>query len=240
MSAGTNAALATSVALCAAGMSWAVRGRASQFFGPSVWRAPHRRRSLALTFDDGPGPHTPAILEILATYHVPATFFQIGANVRRAPDLARAVHAAGHQIGNHSDTHPNFALRPASFIHDEFARAQETILEATGLRPVLLRAPYGVRWFGFRRMQEQLGLLGVMWTSIALDWKLPAPAIAARVLAQATGGGILCLHDGRGTSPNPDSRPTVEALRRIIPALLERGYRFETVSQLLCSPATTN
>ncbi len=240
MPASPNAALATSLALCAAGMSWAVRGRSSRVFGPSVWRAPHRRKSIALTFDDGPTPQTLAILEILAAHHVPATFFQIGANVRRAPDLARAVHAAGHQIGNHSDTHPNFALRPGSFIHDEFARAQDTISRVTGGRPVVMRAPYGVRWFGFRRMQEQLGLLGVMWTSIALDWKLPAPAIAARVLSQATPGGILCLHDGRGTAPNPDSRPTVEALRRIIPALLERGYRFETVSQLLCSPATTN
>ena len=238
MPAGTNAALATSLALCTAGMSWAVRGRGSRVFGPSVWRAPHPRHSLALTFDDGPSPQTPAILEILAAYQIPATFFQIGANVRRAPDLARAVRAAGHEIGNHSDTHPNCALRTAPFIHDEFARAQDAIAYVTNVRPAVMRAPYGVRWFGFRRMQEQLGLLGVMWTSIGLDWKLPAPAIAARILFQAGDGGILCLHDGRATAPRPDCSATVEALRRIIPALLERGYRFETVSQLLCP--TTN
>jgi peptidoglycan/xylan/chitin deacetylase (PgdA/CDA1 family) len=230
------AALAGAGAVLAA--SWAVRGRSSRFFAPSVWRGPAGRHSIALTFDDGPSPHTPAILEILAAHHIPATFFQIGANVRRNSDLAREVTQSGHEIGNHSFTHPNFALRPANFIHDEFARAQDALSDATGVTPTLMRAPYGVRWFGFRQMQQQLGLLGVMWTAIGRDWKLPAPAIAARVLAQACDGAIICLHDGSGVSPNSDRRATVEALRRIVPTLLQRGYRFETVSQLICP--TTN
>ena len=220
-----------------AGMAWAVRGRSSQIFGASVHRGAQGRRSIALTFDDGPSRHTEAILEVLAQYRAVATFFEVGANVRRAPELARAVHDAGHEIGNHSDTHPNCALRPAPFISGEFTRAQHAIAAATGVTPTLLRAPYGVRWFGFREMQERLGLLGVMWNTIGLDWKLPATAIADRVLAQATEGGIICLHDGRGISPSPDCTATVEAVRRIVPTLLERGYRFENVSQLLC-PAT--
>lgn len=232
----TKAALAAGAALVA-GATWAVRGRSSAVFGPSVHRAPGRRKSIALTFDDGPSPHTAAILDILAEFGAPATFFQVGANVRRHPDLARAVHAAGHEIGNHSDTHPNFALRPADFILGEFTRAQHTIAALAGVRPVLLRAPYGVRWFGFRPMQEELGLLGVMWTSIGRDWKLAAPAIAERILAQASPGGILCLHDGRATDPHPDCSQTVQAVRRIVPALLERGYRFETVSRLLAPAA---
>lgn len=231
-----------STALAAAagigGMAWAVRGRSSTVFGPSVWRGPERERSgrkaVAMTFDDGPSPATSRILELLASYRAPATFFQCGENVRRTPELSAAIRAEGHEIGNHSQTHPNCALKSSSFIHGEFRRAQEAIAEASGKAPVLMRPPYGVRWFGFREMQRSLGLLGVMWTVIGLDWKLPAPAIAWRVLSQVSNGAIICLHDGRGTLKNPLVDDTIEALRRIVPALLEKGYHFDTVSQLLC------
>ncbi|MDE3199228.1 MAG: polysaccharide deacetylase family protein [Acidobacteriota bacterium] len=215
-------------------MAWAVRGRSSSVFGPSVWRGSQRRKSLALTFDDGPSPATPALLEILAEYRVPATFFQIGSSVAARPEIARAVRDAGHEIGNHSHTHPNFALTRPSFIADEFRRAQDAIARATGVTPSLLRAPFGVRWFGFRRMQRQLNLKGVMWTVIGRDWRLSADAIARRVINRTRGGDIVCLHDGRGTLEDPDIRPTLEAVRRILPNLLEKGYHFETVSQLLC------
>jgi peptidoglycan/xylan/chitin deacetylase (PgdA/CDA1 family) len=83
-------------------------------------------------------------------------------------------------------------------------------------------------------MQKRLGMMGVMWSIIGLDWKLPAEAIAQRVLSRATDGDIICLHDGRGTLKDSDCSPTIEAVRRIVPDLLEKGYHFETVSQLLC------
>jgi peptidoglycan/xylan/chitin deacetylase (PgdA/CDA1 family) len=76
--------------------------------------------------------------------------------------------------------------------------------------------------------------MGVMWTVIGLDWKLAAPRIAERVLSRVRDGAIVCLHDGRGTLRDPDVRPTIEAARKIIPSLLEKGYHFETVSQLIC------
>jgi len=98
----------------------------------------------------------------------------------------------------------------------------------------LLRAPFGVRWFGYRAMQRKLGLLGVMWTVIGRDWKLPSRAIAARVVTAARNGAIICLHDGRNLSERPDVRNSVEALKYILPALQEQGYQFETVSQILC------
>jgi peptidoglycan-N-acetylglucosamine deacetylase len=221
-----------------AGAAWAVRGRSSSVFGPSVWRAKSGktpgRKSVAITFDDGPGPATPRFLEALAKFQAPATFFQIGANVLRHPDIAREVLAAGHEIGNHSHSHLNFALKPAARIEEDFAHAQAAICDVTGARPVLMRAPYGVRWFGFRHMQVQLGLRGVMWSVIGLDWKLPAAAIADRVLSRVSDGGIICLHDGRAGSENADVSGALEAVRRIVPALLEAGYHFETVSQLLC------
>jgi peptidoglycan/xylan/chitin deacetylase (PgdA/CDA1 family) len=205
-------------------------------FGPSVWRAPGEpgRKRLALTFDDGPSPSTPQFLDTLAEFRAPATFFQVGNNVRRHPDIARAVAAAGHEIGNHSYSHLNFALKPAAFIEEDFTRAQTAIQDVTGVRPVLMRAPFGARWFGFRRMQARLGLTGVMWSVIGRDWAIPAAEITHRVLSRAGNGGIICLHDGRATRENPDVTPAIEAVRRIVPALIEAGYHFETVSQLLC------
>lgn len=220
-------------AAAAVGMTWAVRGRSSTVFGPSIWRAKPGRKAIALTFDDGPTPATPRILEILAGYRVPATFFQCGRNVERAPELTVSVREAGHEIGNHSHTHPNFAWKRPSFIEDEFLRAQDAIAAAASTAPVLMRPPYGVRWFGFREAQRRLGLMGVMWGIIGRDWRLPAPAVVERVLAGTRDGGIICLHDGRGTLKDPDVGSTIEAVRRIVPALLARGYHFETVSQLL-------
>lgn len=217
-----------------AGAAWAVRGKSSAVFGPSGWRGRSERKALALTFDDGPSPSTPLFLDALAEFRIPATFFQVGSNVLRHPDTACAVLAAGHEIGNHSHTHRNFALTPPSVIEDDFARAQSAIGEATGARPTLMRAPYGVRWFGFRRMQAKLRLAGVMWSVIGLDWKLPAAAIAHRILSRVRDGGIICLHDGRGTEENPEVAPTLEAVRLILPALMKAGYHFESVSQLLC------
>ena len=227
------AATAAAMAASAGASAWAVRGRSSDVFGPSAWRGDTGRKSVALTFDDGPSTSTPQFLDVLAEYRTPATFFQIGMNVLRHPDIARAVTAAGHEIGNHSHTHPNFALKPASVIASDFTLAQAAISDATGVRPALMRAPYGVRWFGFRQMQAALGLKGVMWSVIGLDWKLPAAAIVDRVLSHVRNGGIICLHDGRGTEGNPDVAPALESVRRIIPSLIAAGYHFESASQLL-------
>jgi len=215
-------------------MAWAVRGRASRVFGPSVWRGPRDRRVLALTFDDGPSESTPEILEILARYRVPATFFQCGANVARLPAIARAVGAAGHAIGNHSHTHSLFCLRSPGAIEEDLRRAQETIEAKTGVRPHWFRAPFGVRWFGVRRAQARLDLTGVMWTAIGYDWSQRADEVVARIAARASNGAILCLHDGRELRAKPDIRVTVESVRRLLPVLLDRGYTFETVSRLIC------
>jgi len=220
--------------LGAAFLAWAVRGRAASVFAPSVYRGPSKRKAIALTFDDGPSESTPRVLDLLDKYQARATFFQIGANVQRLPDVARAVYAAGHEIGNHSYTHPLFCFHSAAFIYREFARAQSAIADATGCPPRLLRAPYGARWFGFRAAQRRLGLAGIMWTAIGYDWKLKADTIESRMLAGAANGSILCLHDGRAVQANPDIRETVLAVGRLIPALRDQGYEFDTVSRLLC------
>ena len=227
-------ALAAAGGVTAGFLAWAARGRSSQVFGPSVWRGPAHRAAIALTFDDGPTRDTPRLLDVLARHGVPATFFQCGVNVERLPEMTREVHAAGHEIGNHSHTHPRFWLRRPGFLETELRRAQDAIQQAAGASPVLVRAPYGVRWLGMRDAQQAVGLQGVMWTVLARDWKLPARAVVDRVRRRISNGCIVCLHDGRELAPAPDIRETIQAVDLLIPILRARGFTLETVSQLLC------
>jgi peptidoglycan/xylan/chitin deacetylase (PgdA/CDA1 family) len=215
-------------------LAWAVRGKSACVFGRSVWRGPRDRRALALTFDDGPAESTPEILEILAEHHVSATFFQCGANVDRLPEIAREVAGRGHEIGNHSYSHPYLFLRTPGAIENELRRAQESIERHTGSTPVWWRAPYGARWFGLAGAQRNLHLTNVMWSAIGYDWKLRADEAVSRMAGSASNGAILCLHDGRELREKPDVRTTVETVRRLVPLLLDRGYKLETIGRLLC------
>jgi peptidoglycan/xylan/chitin deacetylase (PgdA/CDA1 family) len=91
-----------------------------------------------------------------------------------------------------------------------------------------------VRWLGLRNAQQRLHLTGVMWTVIARDWKWPAARVSRLLISKASNGAILCLHDGRILHRAPDIRATIEAVESIVPALKQRGFQFETVSQILC------
>jgi peptidoglycan/xylan/chitin deacetylase (PgdA/CDA1 family) len=231
-----TAVIGGSIAILGAGigLAYAVRGRSSRIFGPSVYRGTRDRQSLALTFDDGPSESTPALLELLAKFQVPATFFMCGANVKRLPGIARTVSLAGHEIGNHSDTHPRFDFCSKEFMYRELAEAQRKIAGATGMEPKLFRAPYGVRWFGLGEAQKHLNLLGVMWTILGRDWRWPASRVSALLTGCARAGDIICLHDGRGVERTPDIQETLRAVAQAVPRLQEMGFRFETVSQILC------
>jgi peptidoglycan/xylan/chitin deacetylase (PgdA/CDA1 family) len=219
-------------AAAVAGAAWAVRGRSSAVFGPSIWHGPRGRPALALTFDDGPSEGTPALLEVLTRHGVSATFFQCGANVERLPCIARATADAGHEIGNHTYSHPMFCFRSPAFIRRELERGQCAIEAHTGAQATVFRAPYGVRWPGLGSAQGRLGLTGVMWTVIGYDWNLAAEGIVRRISGSVSNGAIICLHDGRELHANPDIRNTIRAAEQLIPMLLDRGYRFETVSRL--------
>ena len=238
------ARLAAPALLCtgvAAALTYGARSRSAQVFGPSSYRGTGQRRSVALTFDDGPSEGTLRLLDCLAREGVSATFFQCGANVARHGSVARRVAEAGHEIGNHTYTHrrlcprlslsPNL-LSPAEVLW-EFASAQALISSETGTVPTLLRAPYGMRWFGLAAAQRKLRLHGVMWTAIGRDWELPPHRIVERLLRRLTPGAILCLHDGRDIRPSPDIEATLAATRQLIPRLRDAGYQFETVSQIL-------
>ena len=232
---------ACSAAVLVAGVQYSISGRRSQVFGRSVCRGSGDRRTIALTFDDGPSPASPHIARFLASESICATFFQCGANILRHPGMARDLHAAGHEIGNHTFSHARLCPRlgwktnllgPES-VYSEFARTQEVIGNETGTNPRVLRPPYGLRWFGLRRVQRRLHLKQVMWTVIAHDWEWDGHRAADFVLRNATPGGIVCLHDGRDIRPNPDISSTIEALHRIVPELKRQGFGFETVSSIL-------
>jgi len=207
--------------------------RSSQMFGPSVYRGPGTRKSIALTFDDGPSESTPDLLEYLEREGVVATFFQCGMHVKRLPHIAGQVAAAGHEIGNHTYSHLRLPFKSPEFIEREFSEAQHVIQGETGVTPTLMRAPYGFRWMGLRAVQEKLLLLGVMWTVMGYDWRWPSEKIGEYVLRRSSAGGIVCLHDGRGDSVNPKIGNTIQAIKEIVPRLRDQGYRFETVSALL-------
>jgi peptidoglycan/xylan/chitin deacetylase (PgdA/CDA1 family) len=211
---------------------WAVRGRSSEVFGRSVWRGPANRRAIALTFDDGPSESTCEVLELLDRHGARGTFFVVGRNVERLPGVVKEIAARGHELGNHTDTHPLLCRLGPDGVAEEVARAQGKIVAASGRSPRWFRAPYGVRWIGVGRAQTRFGLKGAMWTVIGRDWKLPATGIVDRVMACARPGAIVCLHDGRELEEKPDVREMLTALRALLPRLVDEGYTLETISQL--------
>ncbi len=217
----------------AAAAAWAVRGRSSNLLAPSVWRGPASQRVLALTFYDGPSESTEEILALLDRFGTRATFFQCGANAKRLPSAARAVSQSGHEIGNHTYSHPPLWLRSPAFIEDEIARAQRALAEVHGAPPLLFRAPYGVRWPGLGAAQRRHGLLGVMWTVLGRDWIATGNDVAKRLERGAKPGAILCLHDGRELAAKPDISATLTGLRHALPVFQDNGYEFDTVSGLL-------
>jgi peptidoglycan/xylan/chitin deacetylase (PgdA/CDA1 family) len=179
--------------------------------------------AVALTIDDGPHPvWTPKILGLLDRYHVPALFCMIGNQVRGHEPVARAVARAGHQLANHTWSHPiALAGKPPRLVRKELARAQEKIYDTTGYAPKLFRSPGGAWSPTVLREAAQAGLVPLDWSDDPRDWSRPGTAAITRRLLAARPGQILLCHDGGG-----DRSQTYTALSKVIPALTARGYRF--------------
>jgi peptidoglycan-N-acetylglucosamine deacetylase len=181
------------------------------------------RGAVALTVDDGPHPEwTPRLLDLLARHEIRATFFLIGGEVRAHPGLARRIVAEGHSIGNHTMHHPErFGALPKAELEQEIVDAQRCIEDVTGVATTWFRAPYG-SWtpLVLERLRAH-GLRGVDWSFDPEDWSEPGAAHVARVVGGSGPGDIVLCHDGGG-----DRSGTVEALREVLPALLDRGTRF--------------
>lgn len=194
------------------------------------WKSREPTKKIALTFDDGPHPrYTERILNILDEYGIKATFFVIGVNIRNYPEPLALIKAAGHEIANHSFSHDNSNDLDASSAIGEMRRCEELILERVGVKPKLFRPPRGANNADVERAAMEMGYSVVLWSIDTLDWKnTPAQEIAKNVCENIRGGDIILMHDytsGKNT--------TCDALSLIIPALLEKGYEFVTVSELI-------
>jgi peptidoglycan/xylan/chitin deacetylase (PgdA/CDA1 family) len=198
-------------------------------YTPLVRVAGAQHREIALTFDDGPGPFTPRILSILEQQSVPATFFEVGVLERYFHDSTAEQVAHGFPIGDHTQSHAPMAKLPAG---EQRAQILQQI-SATGNYgapfPRLFRPPYGLWNQTTLRILQGFKMLMVMWTIDTEDYKRPGvQAIVSRVLAGATPGAIVLLHDAGGSREQ-----TVEALPEIISGLRARGYKLVTVPRLL-------
>jgi peptidoglycan/xylan/chitin deacetylase (PgdA/CDA1 family) len=205
-------------------------------FGPSVERGPSNgRRRLYLTFDDGPNERaTPAILDTLAAEGVPAGFFMVGDHVRRFPEIARRVAAAGHEIGNHTHTHRKLHLAGAREIRSQLQVAHGAIEWATGKSPRSFRAPHGYRSVFLRSITREMGYTVFGWTFGVFDSARPgAHEIRRRVRKRLRPGAIVLLHDGDGYDPEGDRMQTAEALPGIIQDARAEGYEFGSLSELI-------
>lgn len=228
-------ALLTGAAALAA---WAVRGRSSTLLGPVTWQGPRAGprdiRAIALTFDDGPSESTPHLLDLLDEHQAQATFFVCGQNVKRLPGVAREIVARGHEIANHTHSHAALYLKGRDFMRSEVITAQSQIADTTGVTPRLFRPPFGCRWPGLAGILQQHHLRLTMWSVIARDWRLTGDQVATRLENAARSGAIFCLHDGRILQANPDISATIGAVRVMMPRLGQSGFRFPTVTQLIC------
>ncbi|HEX4821942.1 MAG TPA: polysaccharide deacetylase family protein, partial [Acidimicrobiales bacterium] len=179
-----------------------------------VWDAPGQTSLpgdpvVALTFDDGPDPtYTPQILDILGRYQVPATFFVVGRQGSKYPQLLQAEAADGDAVGNHTWDHVNLTTTPVDSYRHEVDDVSDLIEAQTGSRPVCLRAPGGrVDDLVVHQVADR-GLATVGWSVDPQDWARPsADAIVSRVLNAARAGSIIELHDGGG-----DRSQTIAAL----------------------------
>jgi peptidoglycan/xylan/chitin deacetylase (PgdA/CDA1 family) len=192
-----------------------------------------RHGTVALTFDDGPHPQgTAAVLETLAAARVRATFFLVGEQVLRAPELAAAIAADGHAIGVHGHRHRNLLLLAPRALADDLDRAADVIAAATGVAPVLHRPPYGIySWTALSAVRAR-GWTPVLWTRWGRDWRRRAtPAsIAAKVSEDVRASDILLLHDADDYSAAGSWRATAAALPRVIDAVAAGGLRCEPIA----------
>ncbi len=189
---------------------------------------------IALTFDDGPDPKwTPRIAEALRRLDVPATFFVVGSEVARHPDVVRDLYAEGFEIGNHTFTHSDVSSLPAWEQRLQVGLTENAVAGTVGIRPRLFRPPYSSSPAAVtERQEEALARLAQAGYVIALsdldgeDWRRPGvDKIADAITPNGRAGGIVLLHDGGG-----DRSQTIAALERVVPRLRARGFEFVRVS----------
>jgi peptidoglycan/xylan/chitin deacetylase (PgdA/CDA1 family) len=183
---------------------------------------------IAMTFDDGPNPkNTPKLLDLLAAKHIKATFFVVGECATDYPAIMKRIIAEGHEIGNHSWDHPNFGKSSDDKIRSQVQRTNDIILAETGIKPTLLRPPYGSMTPKQRQwVHDEFGYDIILWDVDPNDWKEPGVnVVAQRIISGTRPGSIILSHDIHA--------PTIKAMPMVFDALLAKGFKFVTVSELI-------
>ena len=232
------------VALNHAGLAAAGLWPRSQLLGPNWTRMPPQSGAagrVAITIDDGPDPEvTPQVLAQLAQHRAQATFFCVGVRVERHADLAREIVRGGHHVENHSHRHRhNFSLLGPRGIAAEIARAQDSILRATGSSPHFFRAPAGLRNPFLDPVLTRLQLRLASWTRRGFDTvSTDADAVYRRLAHPLQDGDILLLHDGHAARSSRGQPVILEVLPRLLETLAALGLRPVTLRSALPAAAT--
>jgi peptidoglycan-N-acetylglucosamine deacetylase len=197
-----------------------------------LWKEVSTKEKLvALTFDDGPHPeYTLQLLELFDRYQAKATFYVTGENVKAFPDIAASVHCSGHELGNHTYSHPHLTALEKPEQLQELESTEALIQGITGSKPLTLRPPYFDYNEEVGELCEQLGYAVIGGVNFDTeDWREPGVEhIVTTSRRHIRNGSILVFHDGYG-----DRSQTVEAMRILVPELVEQGYELVTVSRLL-------
>lgn len=196
----------------------------------AVYHHDNSSKKIALTFDDGPHyKYTAEILDILNEYDAKATFFVVGELAERYPELILRELAEGHEVGNHTWSHPKMANLTSEQLKNEILRTELLLNETADYRPKLFRPPEGSFQKSVEALAESNDYTLILWTVDTRDWAhTPAEQIVQTVLSETKSGSIILCHDFIGR----DS-PTPNAIREFIPELKKRGFEFVTVSELL-------
>ena len=183
---------------------------------------------IAMTFDDGPSATlTPKLLDILATRKMHVTFFVLGQLVTEHPEILKRAVREGHEIQNHSWSHPNLAKMSDDAVRGQLQKTDDAIKAAIGVRPTMMRPPYGeITSHQKNWIHQEFGYRIILWDVDPLDWKRPGPSVVTRrILAETRPGSIILSHD---IHPG-----TIEAMPATFDQLLEKGFKFVTVTELL-------
>ena len=192
------------------------------FSDNGVYDPSQHKKMVALTFDDGPGQYTMQLLECLEENDARATFFMQGINAQQYPDEIRKMQEIGCELGNHSYDHPQLTSLSGDQIKEQFEKTSSIVEDACGSRPTVARTPYGAQ---DETVLSYVGFPCFMWNIDTLDWKtMDADSTYKTTMDSVTDGDIVLMHDIH--------QPSVEAALRIIPDLVEQGYKLVTVSEL--------
>lgn len=206
----------------------------NSFYGHVLTHKETTRKIIALTFDDGPyPPYTQQLLEVLRQKQVKATFFMVGENAAKHPQIVKMVLADGHQIALHAGKHQDLLKLDPEALNNNITSGK-TVLEAiTKMKITAMRPPHGFKDWQVVKAINAAGLQIVNWSVIPRDWTNPgADTIASRVLRDASPGAIVLLHDGDSPKMTAPRQQTIEATAKIIDELRKQGYEFVTVDEL--------